>query len=387
MTTPFNLKDLRRLLDNLQAPCLSLYQPTFRAFPDSQQNPLRFKNLLRDMEQMLAQATDEEACRQLLAPLRELATDEGLWAHPRDSLVVLRSPDLFRVYQLQRPVPELMVVSDSLHLKPLLRIVQSADRFQVLCLDRDKARLFEGNRDALDETHLAPGIPKTLVEALGDQLTPKDQSGFTHGQGDRAGIAGSIMRHGPSGKEVGIDRDRERFFQLVDKGVLEYHSRSDEVPLILAALPDNQGHFRARSQNPFLLPEGIELNPFALDAEHLRALAWHIMLPYYQERLVKLINEYGESKAKDLGTDDLELAGEAGASSRIRTLLVDADWHVPGRLHRDTGKVERLPPDAPEAVDLLDDLMELTLQRGGEVVVVPHDRMPTQSGIAAIYRY
>lgn len=387
MHASINIKDIRSLLDIGKVPCLSLYQATFRAFPASDQNPVRFRNLVRDMEKMLFQTTDPETCRQLMAPFHDLAGDKGFWNHPRDGLAVLRTPDLFRVYQLQRPVPELVVVSDSLHLKPLLRIIQSADRFHVLCLDRDKVRLLEGNRDALDETALAPGIPRTLVDALGDQLTAKDQSGFTNERGDRAVIAGFAMRHGPAEKDVGIDTDRRRFFQIVDRGVLDYHSRTDEVPLILAALSDNQGHFRALSQNPFLLPRGIDLNPNTLDTEHLRVLAWDIMRPYYQERLDRLINEYGESKAKNLGTDDLERAGEAGANSRIRTLLVDADRHVHGRLHRETGKVERLPGDVPDADDLLDDLMELTLQRGGEVVVVPHDRMPTESGIAAIYRY
>jgi len=41
---------------------------------------------------------------------------------------------MFRVYRLQRPVPELAIVADSFHTKPLLRILQSADRYQVLAL-------------------------------------------------------------------------------------------------------------------------------------------------------------------------------------------------------------------------------------------------------------
>jgi hypothetical protein len=29
----------------------------------------------------------------------------------------------------------------------------------------------------------------------------------------------------------------------------------------------------------------------------------------------------------------------------------------------------------------------MVLRAGGDVVVVPHERMPTQTGLAAIYRY
>ena len=46
------------------------------------------------------------------------------------------------------------IVADSFHTKPLMRIVQSADRYQILALSRDSARLFEGNRDRVDEIDL-----------------------------------------------------------------------------------------------------------------------------------------------------------------------------------------------------------------------------------------
>jgi len=37
--------------------------------------------------------------------------------------------------------------------------------------------------------------------------------------------------------------------------------------------------------------------------------------------------------------------------------------------------------------DVLDDLGELVRMRNGAVVVVPADRMPTETGVAAIYRF
>lgn len=41
----------------------------------------------------------------------------------------------------------------------------------------------------------------------------------------------------------------------------------------------------------------------------------------------------------------------------------------------------------PEVDDVLDDLGELVLKKGGQMLVVPAERMPTQTGIAAIYRF
>jgi len=41
----------------------------------------------------------------------------------------------FKVFGFQRTTPELPIVADSFHTKPLLRLLQSADGFQVLALN------------------------------------------------------------------------------------------------------------------------------------------------------------------------------------------------------------------------------------------------------------
>ena len=41
----------------------------------------------------------------------------------------------------------------------------------------------------------------------------------------------------------------------------------------------------------------------------------------------------------------------------------------------------------PDTDDVLDDLGERVVATGGEVVMVPTERMPTRSALAAIYRF
>ena len=62
-------------------------------------------------------------------------------------------------------------MADSFHTKPLMRILQSADRYQVLGLNRQEIKLFEGNRDALHQIELAQGGPRRITAALGEELT------------------------------------------------------------------------------------------------------------------------------------------------------------------------------------------------------------------------
>ena len=157
------LQDLRAagLLAAPERPCLSLYQPTHRAHPERQQDLIRFRNLVRSLEEALRARYPGSDARSLLAPFQALAQDERFWTRTLDGLAVLGAAGVFRVYRLQRPVGELAVASDTFHVKPLLRILQSADRFHVLGLSRGRARLFEGNRDVLDEVELDPLVPRT----------------------------------------------------------------------------------------------------------------------------------------------------------------------------------------------------------------------------------
>jgi hypothetical protein len=91
------------------------------------------------------------------------------------------------------------------------------------------------------------------------------------------------------------------------------------------------------------------------------------------------VERFGTSKAHDKGTDQATEAARAGVEGRIRTLLIDADRTIPGRLDRSTGRIELSSADSPDPDDLLDELGELVLSKGGEVLVVPSGDMPSQT--------
>ena len=195
------------------------------------------------------------------------------------------------------------------------------------------------------------------------------------------------MHHGHGGKEPEIEIDAERFFRAIDRAIMEHHSQPSRLPLLLAALPEHQSRFRELSHNSFLLPDGIEIDPEALSAEQLCERAWQVMEPQYRARLAKLTDQFGQAKASQLGLDTLEEVAKAAAAGRVATLLVEADRQMPGRVDPKSGEVQRGELDHPERDDLLDDLGELVRTKGGEVMVIPAEQMPTETGLAATCRY
>ena len=381
LLTPESLADLASVQ---HPPCLSLYQPTCRRHPENQQDPIRFRNLVKKLEASLLEKYPSVEARLLLEPFEALAHDRAFWNHTLDGLAVLGGPGLLRVFRLQRPVAELAVVADSFHTKPLRRFLQSADRYQVLGLTRHHIRLFEGNRDALDEIDLAPGVPRTISDALGAELTEPHQTVSSHGG---VGQGRQPIHDSSGGKKDEVDLDAQRFFRAIDRAVREQHSQPSGLPLILAALPEHHYLFHQVSHNPFLVVDGITVNPDSVPIEELRVLAWQVVEPQYQARLAALVEDFEQARSKQLASDDLPQVAEAAMNGRVATLLIEADRQLAGRLHSATGQIEFADLSHPQVDDLLDDLGELVEKMGGRVMVMPAERMPGRTGLAATYRH
>lgn len=93
-------------------PCLSIYQSTHRHPPENQQNAIRFRQLVKQLASSLQRHTTADASR-LLEPFEALGQNAEFWDQSLDGLAVMGGEGLFRVYKLQRPVPELAMVEDS----------------------------------------------------------------------------------------------------------------------------------------------------------------------------------------------------------------------------------------------------------------------------------
>jgi len=377
-------ESLAELASVHQPPCLSLYQPTHRRRPENLQDLIRFRNLVKALRTSLRERYPAVDTRLLLEPFETLAHDDAFWNHTLEGLAVMGGPTMFRVFRLQRRVAEMAAVAESFHTKPLRRFLQSVGRYQILGLSLDKIRLFEGNRDALDEIDPAAAVPRTITEALGDELTAPHVTVASYGG---VGQGSTPMHHGQGGKKDEVRTDAERFFRAVDRAVLEHHSRPSGLPLILATLPEHHHLFRQVSHNPFLTMEGLSINPDALPIDQLRERAWQVVEPEYQARMTKLADEFAVAKSKGLGSDDLTQVAQAAAVGRVATLMIESDRQIAGRLERATGRVEVADLSHPQVDDLLDDMGELVEKMGGHVLVIPAERMPGRTGLAATYRY
>jgi len=377
-------QEVLQLLEEQLPPCVSIYQPLHRTPAEQKQDSLKYRHLIDGLEDMTRSNYPASQVYSLIEKLHFLAWQKEFWTQGRDGIAILASPSSFHTFDLRAPVPTLAIVADSFHIKPLLRAVQSADRFNLLCLQRDRIRLYEGDRDGLVELKPA-GVPLTVTDALGEEVVVQRKVLTRAGKSGESRPAPRLPGTPPGHSAKGADAklDAEHFFRAVDEAVIEHVSRPSRLPLLVAALPEDWARFHKLSRNPQLLKAAIERSPSAMSDRQLLSEAWKCIEPHYLARLTELADQFRVGRPRGLASDDLLEVRRAAHQGRVSTLLIEADDDSSeGVVAGAGGASAPLVGDDP-----LDDLAEAVLRQKGNVVVVPAERMPTTTGLAATYRF
>jgi hypothetical protein len=141
-------------------------------------DPIVFKNLIREIENFLKQKYQKNDLSYIMKPFYQIEEEKGFWSNTLGGLTIFANPNKCIVYKLFKPVQELAIVSDSFHIKPLIRIFQSVDKYHLLDLSHKDFTLYEGNRYGFEKIEMESVTIITIEEVLGKQHT---DSYLTHG--------------------------------------------------------------------------------------------------------------------------------------------------------------------------------------------------------------
>lgn len=365
-----------------EGPLVSLYQPTHRIFPDNKQDVIVYKNLLRTIENSLKLLVDDSESDELMKPLYEIKDDKEFWNNTYDGLAILVNKKNCIVYKLREPVKELAIVANSYYVKPLIKAFQALEQYQVLGLSRDNFNLYQGNRYGFEELVIDEDQPRTMEDVLGDQKT---ESYLSHGS--YGGTGAPTMYHGHDDPKQEADKDTEKYFRYVDQFVYEHYSKKAKLPLILIALSQYHSYFRTLSNNPYLIQEGIDKSIESMNLSEIRASVADVIERINKEKYEKNAEAYAQANANSLGASDIAQIAKAAFEGRVKTIMIDEDKIVSGSLDFETGKITFGDIDKPDNNDVINELVQLVLLNGGEVLVLSKDHMPSETGVAAIYRY
>ncbi|MHB0875683.1 MAG: baeRF7 domain-containing protein [Anaerolineae bacterium] len=365
--------------------CTSILMPTYRTGADTQQNPIRFRNLLQVAEQQLVDSgVRPPDARSQLQPATDLLGNADFWRNCIDGLAVFVSRSVFGAYRLPLQFREQVVVNDRFHIKPLLPLFSNDGHFYVLALSQNEVRLLEGTRLTVKDVGLeGADVPANLAEAL--KYDDFERQLQFHTGSATPGGARSAMFHGNEVLKDIAKTNILRYFQQVDHGLHEL-LRDQRIPLILAGVEYLLPIYKEANTYNYLMDEGIPGNPEIENAQALHAQAWTIVGPHFTREQDETIGRYRQFAGTGLASGDVGLIAAAAYQGRVDTLLTANSGGVLGAYRPESGDVA-LGADVPGAEDLSDFASMHTILNGGEVYVLPLERMPTSSGMAAVFRY
>lgn len=374
-------EELQTLLSPHDSPCISIFLPTHKYPPDSEQDPIRFKNLLKDAERLLAEKYSGKDLSGHLSELSALATPE-FWREKTKGMAVFHAPGFTRTYRLTRSLPELLVVADSFHVKPIIRFLQSNKRFYLLSLSQKSVSLYVGSPASLKIADLS-GLPASLKDVLGIDERREPAAGALG-----AGSGRSPVYHGRGTSEINKKEELAAYFRAIDQALWQF-LKEEKAPLFLAGPAYYFPIYREISRYPNVAPVGVEGSFDGTSTDDLHGKAWPVVSSHLENLDAEAIDEYHKLRDRKLASEILTEVAQAAVQGRVRKLFLAEQKKLFGKIDTVSGEVLLHGPQqtGPEDDDVLDDLAEAVLKRAGEVFLIEKSRMPRDSAAAAIFRW
>ena len=367
-------EQLRSLMGQKQAPCVSIFVPTARGGEENRQGPIRLKNLIRKAEKQLARDSEKA----LLEPVQKLAENSGFWLHQTDGLAVFSAPGTFLYYRLPTRLEELLVVTDRFHVTPLLHLFTEDGLYYLLALSKNHVRVYQCTRHGARELSLPAGTPKSVSELLAVSGVEKQARVHT---GSSTRLHGHGARPGDDDKQ-----ELKEFFRLVDRGVRE-KLRDDRSPLVLAAVDYEQALYREVNTHPNLVSGGVAGSPEGWPVARLLEESWQVMGPHLARRRAEAARRYQDLTGSSRASNVVEKVVREASRGRVDELFVAVSAHRWGRFDPDAQKAKIRDRPATGDEDLLDLAAIETVLHGGAVHAVDPGEVPGGGVLAAVLRY
>jgi hypothetical protein len=342
------------------------------------------KNLVRQAREQLARnGLGDGAIAALLAPADHLVIDDEFWRQPEAGVALFLSEQAAHTFQFHAPPEETVVVARRFMLRPLLPILSDAERFYVLALSQNEARLLAGTRFAL---HAVPvkDMPASEAEALRfDELQKQTQY---HTVASPAGQGSYAVFHGQADAIDDAKERVQRYFRQIDHA-LRRALPSNGFPLVIAAVDYLLPLYRQVNSYPHLLAQSIRGNPEELSSTDLLRAAWSIVAPYCltaQDNALSVFRRYEGTARASTQVEQIVRAAYAG---RVESLFVAAGEQRWGLYDPALDSVKLSAQPEPGDDDLLDLAAMQSIAANASVYVLPSEQMPSSVPIAAVFRY
>ena len=361
-----NESALRELQQVRESPSLSIFLPTYyKSSDDLQQNPVRFKKLMRQAIDTLLEKHSKTAIKSLLQNLDDV-TESIDFDHPQNGLAVFISNSMAKSYPLSFTVDEQVVIEDNFATRHLVHARNRSKRYYLLLLTRDICRLFECQRDQLNEVK-DKGFPKTSDEEGVDKEWTGD-FGVDSGRYDT--------------------RQGREFLQQVDES-LDAIIGDNELPLVVAAVERNLASFDKVTKHKNRLIATVEGSYEKTPVPEIAQIVWKAARAGFDIKRKEVLKQLDNAVGAKQFASGIDGVWRMAKEGRIATLLVEEGFHYPASVSDDGLSIKGVPENHThhKVADAVDEVIETVLKHSGQVVFQEKGALNDHKQIAAITRF
>ncbi|HTI92401.1 MAG TPA: hypothetical protein VL727_17525 [Puia sp.] len=338
------------------------FEPVISSKSELQQ---RLKKTVERVESELKANYSDDKATPVLIKLKNLVQSLNFYTR-RSALAIFVSPTMGKVYYLDLPVNEKIIIDESFEIRDLIYSKQQLNHYLLLGLSGGSSKIYLGNCSSL--ILLKSNVPQTIHAYERDM--PEKSGSFFDPNNHQEILLGNFLRHLDHGLSSILDAYPLPVFVLGPEKVLERFKRisRNEKSLVRFIVGDHEGASETEIREL--------MKPYIEDWRKLKEQA--ILLQIHQAVHGNKL-EYGIKKVWQMATQ-----------KNCRLLLVENDFMYPAHHgpQLDNIRGEDLTQSNPYFLkDAVDEVMEKVLAAGGDVEFVSNDALKEYGRVALIRLY
>jgi len=311
-----------------------------------------------------------------------LTGNQDFLQNQSDTLAIFITKDNFQYFNLPIETENYTFVGNEHYVLPLLKELNSKERFFILAMSQNKVRFFEGRSTGIYPVIIDDLVPADRAEALKYYDDPEVK--LQHHSG--ASTGGSIYHGQGAGKDVENAR-LEEYMRAIDSGLMEM-LHDEKVPMIIAAVDFLVPIYRKISDYKYISDKQINGNPDNMSPSDLHHAALEELADHFNAEKKQALEDFNAYMAADKGDMTVMNIIPAAINQRVDTLFINPAEKYYGAFNASSQTVELADEMTSENQELLNTAAKYTCLNGGDVYIVNKENMPNiTTPVCAVYRY
>lgn len=353
---------LKKLKDISSENCITIIMNSHRTKPDYLKDEISLKNHIKEVETRLLADTTKRDATSLIDKLHKLSKDID-HSHNLDSLMLFVNRDIAEFTRLPIKVVDRVIIDNTFATRDLVRAMHNESHYYILVLSQEKVRLIEALNDE-------------VVKEFGAPFPMENTQFFTRNKAESAVASRQSSLIG-------------EFFNQVDKEVNAIR-KQNPLPVLICTVEENYPEYlKIADQKNSIFDTYLNKNRISEKDHAIVSEAYKIVQSHHAKRNNDRKSELLKAVSENKFLSDTNEIYRAILEGKIQTLFIEQGLFQPAVIENDVIKyvTNEHRTDTDVIDDIYDELIELNMNFGGDVVFLPKGELDKFNGFGAITRY